>query len=111
MVAALEPSEQANGVESVLAGGTSLIRCLHISRYDRVADGTLALSLQSTLHVPAEGQQAINQVTVGEHDNALDCEEPVLPLLLVHKHSATTNYQCGVQWVCRWERNRNGDRG
>lgn len=111
MVGALEPSEQANGMEGVLAGGTSLVWSLHISRYDRVANGTLALSLQSTLHVPPECQEAINEVTVGKHDDSLNCEEPILPLLLIHKHPATADHQCGVKRVCWWERNRNRDWG
>lgn len=74
LVAALEPSEQANRMECVLAGGTSLIRRLHISRYDRVADGTLALSLQGTVHVSSESQEAINQVPIGKHDDTLNCK-------------------------------------
>lgn len=61
-------------MEGILAGGTALVRGLHISGDDRVADGTLALPLQSTLHVLSEGEEAINQVAVGKHDDTLDCK-------------------------------------
>lgn len=55
LVAALEPPEQTDGVECVLAGGTALVGGLHVGRDNRVTNGTLALPLESTLHVSPEG--------------------------------------------------------
>ena len=71
-------------MEGVLASGASLVWRLHICRDDRVTDSTLALALQSTLDVPTERHQPINQVSIGKHDHSLDCEKPALPLLLVY---------------------------
>lgn len=54
LVTAFEPPEQADRVEGVLASGAPLVGCLHICRNDRIADSTLALTLQSTLYVASE---------------------------------------------------------
>lgn len=102
LVAALEPAEQTDRVEGVLAGCAALVRSLHVGRDNRVANRTLALALQGALDVAAECEQPINQVTIGKHDNALDGEQPALPLLFIHEHSAAANNKCGMQGVCRW---------
>lgn len=109
LIAALEPPEQADRVEGVLAGGTALVRGLHVCRDDRVTDSALTLTLQSTLNVAAERQQAIDQVTIGKHDDSLDRKKPVLPLLFVNQHSTAADNQCGVKGVCGWQRDRNRD--
>lgn len=112
LVATLEPAEQTHGVECVLAGGTTLVRGLHIGRDDRVTDGTLALTLECTLYVPTESEETINQVSVGKHDDSLDREKPALPFLLVHKHPTTADHLSWMQWV-RWRQgncNRDGGR-
>lgn len=96
LVAALEPAEQADRVESVLASGTTLVGGLHVGRYDRITDSTLTLTLQSTLHISPECQETIDQVTIGKHNDSLDCNQPALPFLLINKHSAATDHQCGV---------------
>lgn len=96
LVAALEPAEQTNRVERVLARCAALVRSLHIGRDHRVADRTLALALQSTLDVASEGEQPIHQVTIGKHDDTLDGEQPALPLFLIHKHSAAADNHGGV---------------
>lgn len=70
-------------MESVLAGGTSLVWRLHVGGDDRVTDGTLALALQSTLDVAPESHQPIDQAAVSEHNHSLDRDHPVFPLLLV----------------------------
>lgn len=111
LVAALKPPEQADRVEGVLAGGASLVRRLHICRDDRITDGTLALSLESTLHVPAEGHQPIDQTSVGEHDHSLDREQPILPFLFVNKHPTATDHNRGMKRVCGRKRNGYRDRG
>jgi hypothetical protein len=72
LVAALEPSEEANGVEGVLASCTTLVGGLHIRGDDGIADGAFALSLQGSLDVPSERKQAIHEVSIGEHDHTLD---------------------------------------
>lgn len=86
-------------MESVLAGRATLVRCLHVGRNDRVTDRTFALTLQGALDVAAEGEQPIDQVTIGEHDNTLDRQQPALPLLLIHKHSTTADNQSRMQGI------------
>lgn len=54
LVTALEPSVQTNRVEGMFACCAPFVRCLHIRRNDRVANGTLALALQCALNVLAE---------------------------------------------------------
>lgn len=72
LVTALEPSEQTDRVESVLAGRAAFVRRLHVSGDHRVTNGTLAVSLQSALDVAPECQQSIDKVAIGEHDHTLD---------------------------------------
>lgn len=106
LVAALEPPEETHRVEGVLASGASLIRRLHVRRDHRVTDGTFALALQRALHVLAEGHQSVHKIAVGEHDHALNGEQPALPLPLVHQHSAPPHDEGRLQGICR----RKGDR-
>lgn len=87
-------------MESVLAGSTTLVGRLHVRRDNRVTDGTFALALEGTLDVPSEGQQAVDQISIGEHDHTLDRQQPTLPLLLVDEHAAATDDQCGLERVC-----------
>lgn len=94
LVTALEPPEQTHGVEGVLASRASFVRCLHVRRDHRVADGALALAFQCSLHVPPECHQSILQVTIGEHDDSLDCEQPALPFSLVYEDPAASCNQC-----------------
>lgn len=54
LVAALEPAEQTNRMEGVLARCAALVGSLHVSRNDRVTDRTLALALQGALDVASE---------------------------------------------------------
>lgn len=64
LVTALEPTEQADRVECVLAGRASLVGCLHIRGNDGITDRTFALALQSTLYIASECEQSVNQVAV-----------------------------------------------
>ena len=96
LVTALEPPEQTDRVECVLAGGTSLVRSLHVRRYDGVTDRALALPLQGTLDILPEGQQSVHYVAVRKHDHTLNGKKPALPFSLVDQHSTPTNHQSGL---------------
>lgn len=91
LVTALEPPEQTHRMEGVLASRAPLVRRLHVGRDYRVTDGTLALALQRSLHVPPECHQSILQIAVGEHDHSLDCDQPILPPSLVNKDPASSH--------------------
>ncbi len=81
-ITAPEPAIQTGGVEAILAGGALLVRRLHVAPDDAVADGTLGLALERALDVLLEGQQAVDEGAVAEHDDALDGAQPGLPSLL-----------------------------
>ena len=103
LVTALEPPEQTHRMEGVLASRAPLVRRLHVRRDYRVTDGTLALALQRSLHVPPECHQSILQIAVGEHDHSLDCDQPILPPPLVNKDPASSHDQCWLQGIGRGE--------
>lgn len=91
LVTALEPPEQTHRVEGVLASRAPFVRRLHVRRDYRITNGTLALALQRSLHVPPECHQSILQVAVGEHDHSLDCDQPVFPPPLVNKDPTSSH--------------------
>lgn len=91
LVTALEPPEQTHRVEGVLASCAPFVRRLHVGRDYRIANGTLTLALQRSLHVPPECHQSILQVAVGEHDHSLDCDQPVFPPPLVNKDPTSSH--------------------
>lgn len=62
-IGALEPPEQAGRVKVVLARPTPFVWRVHVCPNNAVADSTLTLSLQRTLHVPPERHQPFDQAT------------------------------------------------
>lgn len=98
-------------MERVLACRAPLVRRLHICGDDRVADGTLTLSLQRTLYVLPECKQSIHQTAIGKHDHALNSDQPALPFSLVNQDTATTYNQGRVERVRRGQNDSDCDGG
>ena len=69
-------------MERVRAGHALLVGHLPLAADDAVADGALDLALQHALDVALQHQQALDQVVVGELDDALRLQEPGAPLAL-----------------------------
>lgn len=92
-------------MEGVLASGAPFVWCLHIRRYDRIADGTLALTLKSTLDVASEREQSIDQISVREHDHTLDGQQPASPFLLIDQDTALSSNNGWLQRICGRESN------
>lgn len=59
-IATLEPLEQTDSVEEILASVTLLVRQLAIRPNYTVADGTLALALERSIDVPLERGQRVD---------------------------------------------------
>ena len=70
-------------MESLLASCAALVRGLHVRRDNGAANGTFSLSLQGALDIASEGEQPVNEISVGEHDDALNGQEPAFPFLFV----------------------------
>lgn len=56
-------------MESVPTSPTPFVRRLHVGPNDTVADGALALSLQSTLDVASECDEAFDDAAGAENDD------------------------------------------
>lgn len=80
-ITAAKPAEQTSGMKGIPTRRALLIWCLHIRADNTIADSALGLALQCALDVTTEGQQAIDQAAIAEHDDALNCAEPSLPFL------------------------------
>lgn len=98
-------------MESILASSAFLVRRLHVGGDYGAADGTLALSFQSSLYIPPECHQSVHEVSVGKQDHALDHQKPALPFLLVNGYAGASTNSGLMQWVrwgkgysnrCRW---------
>jgi hypothetical protein len=88
-IAAPEPPKQAHRVKGVLASPTLLIRRLHIRPNNAITDSTLSLAFQCTLNIPAESNQALDQISRREDDN-LNRPHPRLPILVRHTDTVAT---------------------
>ena len=56
-------------MEVVLTSPTFLARGLHVRSDDAVADGTLALSLESSMYVPPKRHEPVDQAPLREDDD------------------------------------------
>ena len=62
--AVLEPLEQANMVEHVLARRAALLGQVHVLAHDGPADGALAVSLEQPDEVSSEGDEPVDDVVI-----------------------------------------------
>ena len=87
-------------MESLLASRAAFVRGLHVRRDNRAANRTLALSLQRALNITSEREQAVDEISVGKYDDALDGQEPTLPLLLVDDDAIAAQDDGLLERVC-----------
>lgn len=87
-------------MESLLASRAAFVRGLHVCRDNGAANSTFALSLQGALDIASEREQAVDEISVGKHDDALDGQEPALPLLLVDDDAITAQDDGLLERVC-----------
>lgn len=69
-------------MEQILARRAPLVRHALVRRDDAIANRALALALERADNVALEDLQAVDDVAVGEGDDALRRHDPRLPLLL-----------------------------